>query len=116
MIHIQFYLLFSLPMIPVDKHRICYYEGALNENVQVKTTGFKQIRQILQQKQSLLAGLPVSYSKQAHLIHVLIKPANTSQYTDLVAILDEMLILKIDYYAITDPDTDEMRRIAPKVH
>jgi hypothetical protein len=53
-------------------------------------------------KKSGLKDLPQTFSVQAHILHVLIKPNDDCKYNDVVQLLDEMNILAVPYYAIMD--------------
>ncbi len=100
-----------ITLMPANNHRVYYYEGALKEAAQIKNCSITETRQILQRKMKDVAALPASYSRQAHQIHVLLKPNNDSKYNDLVNLLDEMLILQIDYYCIVDITPEEKELI-----
>ncbi len=92
----------TITLLPAANHRVFYYEGILKTDGQMKSSPVASLRPVLQQKQTQAASLPGSFSTQAHQLHVLIKPNSDSKYADLVNLMDEMLILKIDYYAIVD--------------
>ncbi len=96
-----------ITLLPANNHRVYYYEGALKSPAQMKNCSIGETRQILQRKMREVAALPATYSKQAHEIHVLLKPNADSKYNDLVNLLDEMLILKIEYYCIVDITPEE---------
>lgn len=97
----------TITIIPVNDHKLVYYHGLLNTKDQLVITDFNSIRNVLLEKISALRQLPDSYSPLAHEIQVIIKPSDASTYQDFVAVLDEMLINKINYYAVTDITTQE---------
>lgn len=101
----------TMTLIPTAHHGLSYYEGALKDARQIKTTNLRDLRSVLQHKQQLVANLPAKFSANAHQLHVLIKPDDSSQYSDLVAIVDEMLINKIGQYAIVDITEEEARMV-----
>ncbi|MCB0696101.1 MAG: biopolymer transporter ExbD [Chitinophagaceae bacterium] len=97
----------TITIIPVAEHRFVYYNGMPDSKEELQTTDLKAMRDIIMQRQSALRHLPASFSKQAHQLHVIIKPADNSTYEDVVNILDEMLINKVPYYALTDISEEE---------
>lgn len=101
----------TITLIPTKEHQVAYYHGALEYDDEIQLVNHNEVRQIITQKQSDLKYLPESFSKQAHQLHVLIKPDDRSTYEDLVRIIDEMLINNVQIYAITDADTFEQRII-----
>ena len=101
----------TITVMPCNNHHIAYYEGTLKEASQMHFCTLAQMRAILERKKKQSAELPAKFSKDAHQLHVLIKPNYDSKYSDLVAMLDEMLILKIERYAIVDILPDEVKMI-----
>lgn len=97
----------TITIIPIAHHKALYYFGAPSATTSPLTKTIPALRQILQAKQRQIAMLPSTYSKEAHLLHVIIKPTNACTYADVVNILDEMNILSIPYYAITDLSPEE---------
>ena len=100
----------TITLIAVDAHKIVYYEGALAGPEQLHTTGFRAtngLRDILMKKQDAAKHLTDAFSKEAHKLHVLIKPADNCTYDDVVKILDEMNILAVPYYAMVDVSPTE---------
>lgn len=104
----------TISLIPFKDHKIVYYYGALDETSQLSITTNNHIRDILLQKEKQLTTLPGSFSAEAHKLHVLIKPAATSTYADMVQVLDEMNITNVPYYAIVDLDSSVLRCIDAK--
>ena len=97
----------TITLIPVSGHKVVYYNGALESKDQLKTESMTGIRSVLLDKKNAVAALPATFSKEAHKLHVLIKPDVSSSYADLVSILDEMTIEDVPYYAIVDITTEE---------
>ena len=97
----------TVTLIPVSGHEVVCYNGALPSKEQIKTVPMVGIRRVLLDKKNAVAALPATFSKEAHKLHVLIKPDASSRYADLVSILDEMTIGDVPYYAITDLTADE---------
>lgn len=97
----------TVTLIPISGHKVVYHNGALASKEQIKTVPMVGIRHVLLDKKIAVAALPATFSKEAHKLHVLIKPDASSSYADLVSILDEMTIGDVPYYAITDLTADE---------
>lgn len=98
----------TITLIPAANHKCYYYEGALSTAADMHSTTAASVRDILTAKEARVAALPASYSKQAHQLHVLIKPAADSKYEDVVRLLDEMNILAIRFYTIADVTPEEL--------
>jgi len=98
----------TLTLIPTSKHRVAYYNGAFQQK-ELSIIGFHELRTIIQQKQSTLKLLPKNFSKEAHSIHVLIKPDKNSTYDDVIRTLDEMTINDISYFAMVDISSEETK-------
>lgn len=97
----------TITLIPVSGHKVVYYNSALESKDQLKTEPIAGIRNVLLDKKNTVAALPATFSKEAHKLHVLIKPDAGSSYADLVSLLDEMTIGDVPYYAIVDLTADE---------
>ena len=102
----------TITLIPIGGHNVVYYEWILREPAALRQCPLSGIRNVLLNKIKQVAALPASYSKDAHRLHVIIKPDEQSCYSDLVALLDEMAITQTDLYAIADisPGEKEMLR------
>ncbi|MBL7717858.1 MAG: biopolymer transporter ExbD [Flavipsychrobacter sp.] len=92
----------TLTLVPTAKRSVVYYEGAFHPDKKAERTAVSNIRQLLLAQQKKAAALPNSFSPEAHLLHVVIKPAPDCTYEDVINILDEMNILDIRYYALDD--------------
>jgi len=92
----------TITLIPVKDHAIAYYNGQFENTSTPQTADFKEIREILIEKQNDIKALPASFSEQAQKLHVIIKPNDDCTYEDVVDVLDEMSILDVPYYAIDD--------------
>ena len=101
----------TITLLPAAGHKIAYYEGTLKEPSQMHVCSIKQIRAILDRKKTVAATLPAKFSVDAHKLHVIIKPSHDSKYSDLVALLDEMLIQDIRLYAIVDITSYEVNML-----
>ncbi|XZF14400.1 ExbD/TolR family protein [Chitinophagaceae bacterium MMS25-I14] len=106
----------TITLIPAKDHKVLYYPGTLDES-KVGTTDFKNddLRKILLAAQKRAAALPARFSKEAHLLHVIIKPAENSTYDDMVKTVDEMEIPDVHYYAIADLTADEQHLLTKKL-
>ncbi len=100
----------TLILLPAAGHKIAYYRGT---DAVLKTLywcsfgGANDVRSLLMQEESRVAGLPSGMSAAAHRLHVLIKPDESASYDDLVRILDEMGIAAVPYYTIMHRSNDE---------
>jgi len=102
----------TVTLVLSDNHRVVWYEGIADDASDLKVLQIVQLRQFLQQKQAEVKQLPASFSKEAHQLHVVIKPDADSKYTDLVTVLDEMLINAVPYYVLQDLSDDDKRLLA----
>lgn len=92
----------TVTVIPVKDHRVYYYFGALQTREQFMDTSMAGIRWVLKSKKREAASLPVTFSAEAHKLHVVIKPNNDCKYADVVQLLDEMEIVAVPVFAIAD--------------
>lgn len=96
----------TITLLPGANHRVAYYEGAFGGG-KLQSCPLGDIRPVLLRKKQQAAQLPANFSAAAHQLHVLIHPADGCTYGDVVALLDEVLIVGAPYYALTDITTDE---------
>jgi biopolymer transport protein ExbD len=91
----------ALTLLPAEKGTVYYYEG------QLVASNFK--------KSNLHAMRDLILNKKARTnekdFFVVIKPADQSNYGDLVKVLDEMNINEVKRYSIGDITKAEMARI-----
>lgn len=95
----------TVTLLLSSQHKVAYYYGNFESGEAFAAAGFEgnnPLRSVLLNKQQEAAKLPTTYSRQAHFLHVLIKPTDDCTYEDLVKALDEMSILDIRYYALAD--------------
>jgi biopolymer transport protein ExbD len=104
----------TITVIPVKDHRVVYYEGSLKDASQLKDCSMPGIRDVLLKKKKQVENLPASYSANAHKMYVLIKPASTCHYDDLVHVLDEMSIGDVPGYTLMDESAEEIAMIEKK--
>jgi biopolymer transport protein ExbD len=107
----------TVTLIPTKDHRLAYYKGALDHPEKTGITGFDAggLRPELIREQQQAKALPASFSKDAHELHVIIKPNDDCTYDDIVKVLDEMSILDIKYYAMTDITAAEKELVTKKL-
>jgi len=91
----------TVTVILTKNNNAIYYTGAMKAS-NMQLTPLNRLSELLTEKQQALQTLPASFSKEAHKIHVIIKPGDNSVYANLVTILDQMAINDITYYAIAD--------------
>ena len=91
----------ALTIIPSQKQTVYYYEGEFtSEKVQSTTT--KEIRNIIVAKKLRTAEDD---------LFVIIKPTRTADYKTVVDILDEMVISRVERYALVTISPEEAVRI-----
>lgn len=99
----------TISLIPIAMHKVAYYNGILRSEEQLQYCSVGEVRNVLLKKRSEVAALPASFSREAHMLHVLIKPNEDCKYQDVVSILDEMTLLDVKYYAIMDVSAEEKK-------
>lgn len=106
----------TLVLIPTAEQKVAWYKGKWNAQ---KPYGYcslrngNTLRTLLYRIQEEVRTLPADFSSEAHKLHVIIRPDDKSRYEDLVAVLDEMAILNIPYYTITDITGAEQALLSP---
>ncbi len=101
----------TLTLIPMKAHKVAWYAGAMKDPGQLKSCATNQVMGIVLNKGKEVAALPASYSKEAHKLHVIIKPTDDCNYEDVVQVLDVMLIMQVPYYTIVDISAEEKEMI-----
>lgn len=105
----------TVTIIPVAAHRIVWYSGNPQHPQSVARCGFDgkaSLRERIIAAQKDAASLPANLSKEAHQLHIIIKPDVSSTYEDLVHILDEMSINNVQRYAIANIDDADKNRLS----
>lgn len=91
----------ALTLLPVENGKVYYYEGKLEKAV-LKTTSLKGIREVL------IAKKRRTPEKD---LFVVIKPSKVTDYSTIVAILDEVKITNVKRYAIADITAADEARV-----
>jgi biopolymer transport protein ExbD len=106
----------TITLIPVKGHKIIYYPGTLEDQKQLTLSSLlnNEIKNVLIQKAGDAKALPSSFNKEAHQLHIIIRPADDCSYQDIVTLLDDMKTLDVQYYAIADLSDYEKEMIAKK--
>jgi biopolymer transport protein ExbD len=95
----------TLTVIPADANHLYYYDGIFNN--QLKETGYRSgIRSVIINKKDWLQR---NYHEGDQLL-VLIKPTKESSFSNLVSVLDEMLINDVGRYMVVDISEEEQRK------
>ena len=104
----KFYESSAATIIPADSHKVYYYEGLLDNAPKMQLTSYTQkgLRALLQAKQKAIANRKNPLERE---VQVLIKPTAGATLNDVVNVLDEMKILRIETFAIVDVDEIERR-------
>ncbi|MBX2905297.1 MAG: biopolymer transporter ExbD [Taibaiella sp.] len=84
-------------------HHVAFYKGSKVAPETLHDTSFNGLSKVIAAQQSLCRALPPGFSRDAHELHVLIKPSNDCSYEDVVHVVDFMLIHKVGKYAIVNP-------------
>jgi biopolymer transport protein ExbD len=107
----------TVTLMPTRDHKLVYYKGALDHPEKTAVTNFEAngLRAALIHAQQQVKALPARFSKDAHELHVIIKPNDDCTYEDVVKVLDEMSILDIKYYAMTDITAAEKELLTKKL-
>lgn len=98
----------TVTLLPAASHQCYYYYGAFKDKAHVYKTTLDKARTLLLAKEKEVSTLPATLSTQAHQLHVIIKPADNAKYEDAVHLLDEMNILNIKYYTLSEPSSEEV--------
>lgn len=97
-----------------ENDKIVTYSGLLfysEENVRILNFGKKGIREELAIKNRIIREYSTKIGKPKNGPIVIIKPSKKSNFKNLVDILDEMAIAKIDTYAIVNNFTPEESKL-----
>lgn len=108
-----FYASSAITLIPAGDHKVYYYEGLPDPALpmqSLQSTDEPALRRILQSKQQQIANRANVKERE---LQVLIKPTEDATLNDIVSLLDEMQLLRVTCYAITDITTEE-RRLASR--
>ena len=97
----------TITLILVHGHKVIYYNGSLTDTGQLKVQSGDKLPDLLVAKRKAVKSLPAKFSKEAHKLHVIIKPNDDCKYEDVVRVLDDMNILDVPYYAIVDISAQE---------
>jgi biopolymer transport protein ExbD len=92
-----------LTLVLGSKNKIYWYMGIANGKAGTTDFSSNGVRKILKDKKSTIENL-----------HVLIKASDQSQYKNLIDILDEMIIGKIERYTIVDMEAPDQQLIVKK--
>lgn len=103
----------TLTLIPTGNRKLLQIEG--NNIANSEIISLQQLRSSLTKHIHIAKALPVTYSQEAHKLHVIIKPNYDCKYEDLVTILDEMAINDVPYYAIVDVTTEDQQLLTNKL-
>lgn len=98
----------SMTLIPTTGHQIAYYEGLLEHKEQMKSGNIAEARKaIIDKKRSIQEN----HMLKSNRMFVLIKPNNDCTYSDVVNVLDEMIINDVQTYAIVDITSEEQEML-----
>ena len=98
-----------LTAVLFDNDQIKYYEGSI-DTAELKTTDYKSIRQIIQQKKKKVLDLT---GKNDRFV-LIIKPSDNSSFKNFVDPTDEVTINQIKRYYIDEMNDAEKRKLYSK--
>ena len=93
-----------LTVLPAKHDKIWYYEGS-EQTAQYKETSYAELRTLLLRKKQ-----KVIQQRGEDQFVLIIRPLQTSQYQNLVTIMDECAITKVLRYYIDEPSAAELER------
>jgi hypothetical protein len=108
----------SLTFLLGKNNKALYYNGNLGVSIKDGSFGVAGysirdgIGEIIRQKQQLLEK---SYKGGKKEMMILIKPSADASYENVVSILDDMLINKVERHAIVDITEDDKKLLAEKI-
>lgn len=96
----------ALTLMPGKGHVIKYYKGVLEEPGQVMECGVGKVTDLVNSIKArvMRAGKDKPGENE---LYVVIKPADHSSYSDVVAVMDAMLINDVQHYALTEQSATE---------
>ena len=95
-----------LTTVLIDNNLIQYYEGAIDTAV-IRTTDFKAIRQIIQEKKKKVFDA----RGNADEFVLIIKPTDKSSFKNFVDITDEVTINRVKIYFIDEVRDEEKKKL-----
>lgn len=100
----------TIVLLPAAHHRIAWYRGT-DEHMQdlhwCTCSGNEDLRGTIRSEIMRVAQLPANFSREAHKLHVLIRPDTAASYDDIVRVLDEMTINAVPHYTMMRITSDE---------
>lgn len=110
-----FYASSAITLIPAKDHKVFYYEGLFDAGKplqEVQGDNEPALRRVLTTKQAQIANRPVAEERE---LQVLIKPHASATTSDIIGLLDEMSILKINAYALVDLSPEEEQQVDARI-
>ena len=104
----------TLVLLPTSSHQVAWYRGTEQPEEGLHVCGFtgnSNLRTLIEQEAARVKQLPATFSKEAHKLHILIKPDTSAAYEDVVQSLDEMAISEVPYYTMMRINSDEQAAI-----
>lgn len=95
-----------LTAVLCDNDQIKYYEGAV-DTATIKTTGYKSIREIIQQKKKKVFDIVGNKDRFV----LIIKPTDKSSFKNFVDLTDEVTINQVKRYYIDELTETEKRKL-----
>ena len=96
----------TLTLLLAGEHKIYYYDG-LQLIGKLNLTGYDSLHAVVARKRAQLEPTVKGRAADKQLLHVVIKCSEACFYSDIVNVLDELVIAKIAFYAIVDMNEEE---------
>lgn len=101
----------AITLLPAAHHQLYYYEGAWSDTMVLQYVSLNKpgaLRNILLAKQKRIAAAPREIERH---LQVLIKPTAGARLDDVIQTLDEMQLLQITQFALTDISNEEAEKV-----
>ena len=109
---VAFYETSAITLMPAQDNRLFYYEGIYDDASTVlkelSLSKDENLRDVLIKKQQAIANRPKVAERD---VQVVVKAHATATVNNIIQVLDEMKILKIDCVAMVDISSEEVEKI-----
>jgi len=111
-----------LVLIPTSRHEIAWMKGIQDPAKGYQFchySGSNNLRELLIAEQARTKALGPEFSKEAHQLHVLIKPDTGASFQDIVHCLDEMTINAVYYSTmmpLSPPEKEQVKKSLDSVY
>ena len=112
----------TIILLPAAQHKLGIYPGTgdVAESLDwCGLSGTNNLRKLLEKEMMRVSNLPATFSREAHKLHVLIKPDTSAAYEDIVHTFDELAIADVSYYTImriTPEEQMAVQKFRPRIY